>query len=64
MMQKNKINKLCNSKILEILNSGENTYSSNQAEEISKSLTKFSQLIYTHWNEEFKREKSNSVQKG
>ena len=62
-MQKNKKNKLCNSKILEILNSGENTYSSNQAEEISKSLTKFSQLIYKYWNEESKREKNNFIPK-
>ena len=62
-MQKNKKNKLCNSKILEILNSGENTYSSNQAEEISKSLTKFSQIIYKYWNEESKREKNNFIPK-
>ena len=62
-MQKTKTHKLSKSKILEILNSGEITYSADQAEEISKSLTKFSQLLYLHWNEESKREKSNSVQK-
>ena len=62
-MQKNKKNRLTNSKILEILNSGEITYSADQAEEISKSLTKFSQLLYLYWNEESKRKKSNSVPK-
>ena len=50
--------------MLEILNSGEETYSAEQAKEISKSLTKFSQLLYLHWNEKSKREKSNSVPKG
>jgi len=60
-MQKNKKDQLSNTKILEILNLGENTYSANQAEEISKSLTKFSQLIYKYWNEESKREKNNSI---
>jgi hypothetical protein len=63
-MQKSKIHKLSKSKILEILNSGEETYSGEQAKEISKSLTKFSQLLYLHWNEKSKREKSNSVPKG
>ena len=63
-MQKTKTHKLSKSKILEILNSGEITYSADQAEEISKSLTKFSQLLYLHWNEKSKREKSNSVPKG
>ena len=63
-MQKNKKDQLSNTKILEILNLGENTYSANQAEEISKSLTKFSQLIYKYWNEESKRKKSNSIPKG
>jgi len=62
-MQKNKKDQLSNTKILEILNLGENTYSANQAEEISKSLTKFSQLIYKYWNEESKREKNNSISK-
>ena len=62
-MQKIKTHTLSNSKILEILNSGENTYSANQAEEISKSLIKFSQLLYKYWNEEFKREKGNSISK-
>ena len=62
-MQKNKKDQLSNTKILEILNLGENTYSANQAEEISKSLTKFSQLIYKYWNEESKREKNNSIPK-
>ena len=60
-MQKNKKDQLSNIKILEILNLGENNYSANQAEEISKSLTKFSQLIYKYWNEESKREKNNSI---
>ena len=60
-MQKTKIHKLSKSKILEILNSGEITYSADQAEEISKSLTKFSQLTYKYWNEESKREKNNSI---
>ena len=60
-MQKNKKDQLSNTKILEILNLGENTYSANQAEQISKSLTKFSQLIYKYWNEESKREKNNSI---
>ena len=63
-MQKIKTHTLSNSKILEILNSEENTYSANQAEEISKSLTKFSQLLYKYWNEESKRKKSNSISKG
>ena len=63
-MQKTKTHKLSKSKILEILNSGEETYSAEQAKEISKSLTKFSQLLYLHWNEKSKREKSNSVPKG
>ena len=63
-MQKVKTHTLSNSKILEILNSGENTYSANQAEEISKSLIKFSQLLYKYWNEESKRKKSNSISKG
>ena len=63
-MQKSKIHKLSKSKILEVLNSGEETYSADQAEEVSKSLTKFSQLLYKHWNEESKREKSNSIPKG
>ena len=63
-MRKIKTHKLSNSKILEILNSGEETYSAEQAREISKSLTKFSQLLYKHWNEESKREKSNSIPKG
>ena len=49
-MRKIKTHKLSNSKILEILNSGEETYSAEQAREISKSLTKFSQLLYKHWN--------------
>ena len=62
-MQKTKIHKLSKSKILEILNSGEITYSADQAEEISKSLTKFSQLTYKYWNEESKREKNNSIPK-
>ena len=62
-MQKNKKDQLSNIKILEILNLGENNYSANQAEEISKSLTKFSQLIYKYWNEESKREKNNSISK-
>ena len=62
-MQKNKKDQLSNTKILEILNLGENTYSANQAEEISKSLTKFSQLIYKYWNEESKREKNNFIPK-
>ena len=62
-MQKTKTHKLSKSKILEILNSGEITYSADQAEEISKSLTKFSQLLYLYWNEESKRKKSNSVPK-
>ena len=62
-MQKIKTHKLSKSKILEILNSGEITYSADQAEEISKSLTKFSQLLYLYWNEESKRKKSNSVPK-
>ena len=62
-MQKTKTHKLSKSKILEILNSGEITYSADQAEEISKSLTKFSQLLYLYWNEKSKREKSNSVPK-
>lgn len=62
-MQKVKTHTLSNSKILEILNSGENTYSANQAEEISKSLIKFSQLLYKYWNEESKREKGNSISK-
>lgn len=62
-MQKNKKDQLSNIKILEILNLGENNYSANQAEEISKSLTKFSQLIYKYWNEESKREKNNSIPK-
>jgi hypothetical protein len=62
-MQKIKTHTLSNSKILEILNSGENTYSANQAEEISKSLIKFSQLLYKYWNEESKREKGNSISK-
>ena len=60
-MQKNKKDQLSNTKILEILNLGEKNYSANQAEEISKSLTKFSQLIYKYWNEESKREKNNSI---
>ena len=63
-MQKTKTHKLSKSKILEILNSGEITYSADQAEEISKSLTKFSQLLYLYWNEESKRKKSNSIPKG
>ena len=62
-MRKIKTHTLSNSKILEILNSGENTYSAEQAREISKSLTKFSQLLYLHWNEKSKREKCNSVPK-
>jgi hypothetical protein len=62
-MQKSKTHKLSKSKTLEILNSGEITYSADQAEEISKSLTKFSQLLYLYWNEESKRKKSNSVPK-
>lgn len=62
-MQKSKIHRLSKSKILEILNSGEITYSIDQAEEISKSLTKFSQLLYLNWNEESKRKKSNSIPK-
>ena len=62
-MRKVKTHTLSNSKILEILNSGENTYSANQAEEISKSLIKFSQLLYKYWNEESKREKGNSISK-
>lgn len=62
-MQKIKTHKLSKFKILEILNSGEITYSADQAEEISKSLTKFSQLLYLYWNEESKRKKSNSVPK-
>ena len=63
-MQKVKTHTLSNSKILETLNSGEVTYSAEQAREISKSLTKFSQLLYKYWNEESKREKSNSISKG
>ena len=63
-MQKAKTHTLSNSKILEILNSGEETYSAEQARVISKSLTKFSQLLYKYWNEEFKRKKSNSISKG
>lgn len=63
-MQKSKTHKLSKTKILEILNSGENTFSANQAEEISKSLTKFSQLLYLHWNEKSKRKKSNTIPKG
>ena len=63
-MQKTKTHKLSKSKIIEILNSGEITYSADQAEEISKSLTKFSQLLYLYWNEESKRKKSNSISKG
>ena len=63
-MRKIKTHTLSNSNILEILNSGKNTYSAEQAREISKSLTKFSQLLYKHWNEESKREKSNSIPKG
>ena len=62
-MRKIKTHTLSNSKILEILNSGEETYSAEQAREISKSLTKFSQLLYLYWNEESKRKKSNSVPK-
>ena len=62
-MQKIKTHKISNSKILEILNSGEETYSAEQAREISKSLTKFSQLLNLYWNEKSKREKSNSVPK-
>ena len=62
-MQKSKIHKLSKSKILEILNSDEITYSIDQAEEISKCLTKFSQLLYLKWNEESKRKKSNSIPK-
>jgi hypothetical protein len=62
-MQKIKTHTLSNSKILEILNSEENTYSANQAEEISKSIIKFSQLLYKYWNEESKREKGNSISK-
>jgi len=63
-MQKVKTHTLSNSKILEILNSGEETYSAEQAREISKSLIKFSQLTYQYWNEESNRQKSNSVPKG
>ena len=63
-MRKIKTHTLSNSKILEILNSGKNTYSAEQAREISKSLTKFSQLLYKYWNEESKRKKSNSISKG
>ena len=62
-MQKIKTHTLSNSKILEILNSGEDTYSVDQAREITKSLTKFSQLLYKYWNEESKREKGNSISK-
>jgi hypothetical protein len=62
-MQKIKTHTLSNSKILEILNSGEETYSAEQAREISKSLIKFSQLLYKYWNEESKREKGNSISK-
>ena len=63
-MQKVKTHTLSNSKILEILNSGEDTYSAEQAREISKSLIKFSQLLYKNWNEESKWEKGNSISKG
>ena len=63
-MQKVKTHTLSNSKIIEILNSVKDTYSAEQAREISKSITKFSQLLYKHWNEESKREKSNSIPKG
>ena len=63
-MQKVKTHTLSNSKIIEILNSEEDTYSAEQAREISKSITKFSQLLYKYWNEEFKRKKSNSISKG
>jgi len=62
-MRKIKTHTLSNSKILEILNSGEETYSAEQAREISKSLIKFSQLLYKYWNEESKREKGNSISK-
>ena len=62
-MQKVKIHTLSNSKIIEILNSEEDTYSAEQAREISKSITKFSQLLYKYWNEESKREKGNSISK-
>ena len=62
-MQKVKTHTLSNSKIIEILNSEEDTYSAEQAREISKSITKFSQLLYKYWNEEFKREKGNSISK-
>ena len=49
--------------MLEILNSGEETYSADQAREISKSLIKLSQITNQYWNEKSKREKSNSVPK-
>lgn len=49
-MQKNKKDQLSNTKILEILNSGEKTYSANQAEKIKNILTKFSSISYKIWN--------------
>lgn len=62
-MQKNKKNKLSNNKILEILNSGQTTYSANESHQITKSLIKLSQITNQYWNEKSKREKSNSVPK-
>ena len=62
-MQKNKKNKLSNNKILEILNSGQTTYSANESHQITISLIKLSQITNQYWNEKSKREKSNSVPK-
>ncbi len=60
-MQKINKNKLSINKTLEILNSGECTYSIDEATEISNNLTKLSQLIYQYWNEKSNRKKSNSL---
>ena len=62
-MRKIKTHTLSNSKILEILNSGQTTYSANESHQITKSLIKLSQITNQYWNEKSKREKSNSLQK-
>ena len=49
-MQKNKKNRLTNSKILEILNVGEGNLSGIDAEKIKNILTKFSSISYKIWN--------------
>jgi hypothetical protein len=54
-MQKVKKHKLSNSKILEILNSGEDTYSTLDAERIKNILIKFSSISYKIWNEKSER---------